>query len=331
LDLKTRYLGFDLPHPIIPGAGPFADDLDVVRRLEDAGAPMITMRSLFEEQIVGEQMSTYYATHEPAESFPEALSYLPESDEMTFGPDEYLEHLRRVKQATGVPVVASLNGTTRGGWLGYARLIEDAGADALELNIYDLAIDPDTKSGDVENEVVDMIEKVNEQVSVPIAVKLSPFYTALPHFARRLDVAGADSLVLFNRFYQPDVDVEELEVAPTVHLSDSSELLLRLRWVAMLHGWLEADLAITGGVHTPIDAVKAIMCGADGVQTVSSLLRNGPGHLRVLIDGVRQWLVEHEYESIDQLRGSMSHRNCPDPRALERANYMRVLQSWKKD
>ncbi|MBI1374748.1 MAG: dihydroorotate dehydrogenase-like protein [Phycisphaera sp.] len=330
MSLKTRYLGIDLPHPIIPGAGPLADDLDTVRRLEDAGAPMITMRSLFEEQIVSEQMNAYYTTHAPAESFPEALSYLPEPDELTFGPDEYLNHLRRVRDAVAVPVVGSINGTTRGGWLGYARLIEDAGADALELNIYDLAIDPDRNSGDVENEIVEIVEHVTKQVSIPVAVKLSQFYTALPNFAKRLDIAGASAIVLFNRFYQPDIDIEELDVTPVVHLSDPSELLLRLRWVAMLHGTIEADLAITGGVHGVTDVVKAIMSGADGVQCVSALLRHGPDHLRVLIDGLGRWIAEHEYESVSQLRGCMSHRSCPDPKALERSNYMRVLASWKE-
>jgi dihydroorotate dehydrogenase (fumarate) len=329
MKLTTRYLGFDLPHPFVPGASPLADDLDAVRRLEDAGAPMITLRSLFEEQIVAEQISTYHAVQEPAESFAEATSYLVEPPTFAMGPHEYLEHVRRVKQAVGVPVVASLNGTTPGGWLDYAKLIEEAGADALELNVYDLGTDPTQSSDAMEVQTLAVLRQVLAAARVPVAVKLSPFYTSLAHFARRLDEAGAGALVIFNRFYQPDIDPEELEVQTLLELSTSSELRLRLRWLAILSGGVKADLAITGGVHTAVDAVKAIMCGAVAVQVVSALLKHGPQYLALLRERFLQWMQEHEYESLDQMRGSMSLERCPDPKAYERANYMHMLQSWR--
>lgn len=329
MDLSTQYLGFTLPHPFIPGAGPLADDLDSIRRLEDAGAPMIVLRSLFEEQIVQEQMAMFEAIEGPGESFAEAASYLPEPAEYAFGPHEYLEHIRRVREAVAVPVVASINGRTRGGWLNHAKLIEVAGASALELNIYDLATDPARSSRIIENETIEIVRRLRSTVKIPLAVKLSPFYTSIAHLAAQLDVAGVDALVMFNRFYQPDIDVEALETVPVLHLSDSTELLLRLRWLAVVYGHVKAALAITGGVHTPIDAVKAIMCGAGAVQAVSSLLKFGPTHLRTLRGGLESWLVEHEYESLQQMCGSMSLQRCPDPGAFERANYMQILQSWR--
>lgn len=329
MDLRTSYLGFDLPHPLIVGACPLTDDLDTVRRLEDAGASMLVLRSLFEEQIVGEQMAAYFATQQPAESSPESLSYLPDPEAVAFGPHEYLEHVRRVRQAVDVPVVASLNGTTVGGWLKYAKLIEEAGAAALELNFYVLATDP-SRSGDaIERESLQVIDQIKGRVQIPLAVKLSPFYSSLSCFAKHLDKTGVDGLVLFNRFYQPDIDPEQLEIAPMLKLSDSSELLLRLRWLAILSGWVEADLAVTGGVHTEIDAIKAVMCGADAVQMVSALLERGPDYLRTVHTKLGRWLEAHEYESLQQMRGSMNLKRCPDPKAFERANYMKTLQSWQ--
>ncbi|MHC4975424.1 MAG: dihydroorotate dehydrogenase-like protein [Planctomycetota bacterium] len=329
MDLTTSYLGFSLTHPFVPGASPLADSLDSVRSLEDAGAPMIILRSLFEEQIVGEQMETYHASETLSHAFGEATSFLVESTDAAFGPDGYLNHIRKVREAVGVPVVASLNGTTRGGWLEYARLIEEAGASALEINLYDIPTDADRSASDIESDAIETVRQVKNSISLPLAVKISPFYTSMAHLAEGMQAAGADALVIFNRFYQPDIDIEELESVPSLRLSDSSELLLRLRWLAILHGRLTADLAITGGVHEPTDAIKAIMCGAQTVQMVSALLQHGPDRLKLIRDGVSNWLDEKGYKSLDQMRGSMSLQTCPDPRAFERANYMQILHSWR--
>lgn len=329
MDLSTTYLGFSLPHPFVSGAGPMVDDLDTVRRLEDAGAAAIVMRSLFEEQITREQLVTARQLESPAESFAEALSYLPTPETFVLGPEQYLEQLARIKAAVAVPVIASLNGSTEGGWLSYARWMEQAGADAIELNVYYLATDFEQSGEALERRTLQMIGAVKNGVSVPVAVKLSPFYSSLAHFSRRLDDFGADGLVLFNRFYQPDIDVEALEVTPTLRLSDSTELLLRLRWLAILSGRIKATLAVSGGVHTALDAVKAVMCGADAVQVVSALLRKGPEKLAELRAGLASFLEEHEYDSLAQMKGSMSLLRCPDPGAHERANYMTILQSWR--
>jgi dihydroorotate dehydrogenase (fumarate) len=329
VDLTTTYLGFTLPHPFMPGASPLVDDLDTVRRLEDAGAAAIVMHSLFEEQLVGEQLAHAAYTEGPSESFPEALSYFPRPAEFRLGPDEYLEQIRRIKAAVAVPVVASLNGRSTGGWLRYAGLLVSAGADALELNVYELAADPAETAAAVEQRLLAMVSAVREVASIPLAVKLSPYYTALAHLTGRLDAAGVNGLVLFNRLYQPDIDVEQLEVAHRLHLSDSSELPLRLTWLAVLSPLLRASLAASGGVHDALDAVKALMAGAHAVQMVSALLRNGPQHLRTVREATARWLEEHEYESLRQLQGSMNLQRCPDPRAFARANYLHVLQSWR--
>lgn len=329
MDLSTTYLGFELPHPFMPGASPLVDDLDTVRRLEDAGAAAIVMHSLFEEQIRREQVATARFLDAPAESFAEALTYLPTPETFALGPEQYLEQLRRIKRAVRIPVIASLNGSTEGGWLSYARLLEQAGADALELNVYSLATDFDESGEILERRTLQMLAAVKEAVSIPVAVKLSPFYSSLSHFARRLDSYGADGLVLFNRFYQPDLDIEALEVAPTLRLSDPSELLLRLRWLAILSGRVRPSLAVSGGVHSAVDAIKAVMAGADAVQVVSALLKNGPDRLRTLRQDLALWLEEHEYDSLAQMKGSLSLLRCPDPAAHERANYMTILQSWR--
>lgn len=331
MDLSTSYLGFELPHPFMPGASPMAQDLDLVRRLEDAGAAAIVMHSLFEEQIVHEQVSTMSFMEDPANSFAEALSYLPEPDTFHLGPDAYLEQLRKIREAVAVPVIASLNGTTRGRWLEYAGLLESAGAHAIELNIYQLATDPHESAATIEKRTTEIVADVRSRVAVPVAVKLSPFYSALAHFAKKLEDAGADGLVLFNRFYQPDIDVEELEVERTLRLSDSSALLLRLRWLAILSAQIDVSFAVTGGVHTVEDAIKSVMAGAHAVQLVSILLEHGPERLAVLRHELETWLVEHEYESLEQMRGSMSLTNCPDAAAYERANYMHILQGWKSE
>jgi dihydroorotate dehydrogenase (fumarate) len=329
MDLTTTYLGLKLSGPFMPGASPLVDDLGAVKRLEDSGASAIVMHSLFEEQITREQISTILDMEMHAEAYAEALSYFPEPKDFALGPEPYLEQVRRVKEAVSVPVIASLNGTSPAGWLEYAKLIEEAGADALELNVYYLATNAWEPSEAVEKRVLDAVKAAKSAVSIPLAVKLSPFYSSLTHLAHQLDKTGVGGLVLFNRFYQPDIDVDNLEIAPTLKFSDSSELLLRLRWLAILAGRLRCSLAASGGVHSPVDAVKAIMAGADVVQVVSALLIHGPRHLKVLADGLTSWMEEHEYVSLAQMHASMSHANSPNPQAIERANYMRILQSWR--
>ncbi|MBU3666251.1 MAG: dihydroorotate dehydrogenase-like protein [Chthoniobacterales bacterium] len=328
MDLTTEYLGLKLKNPLIPGASPLVDDLDNVRRLEDAGAPAVVMHSLFEEQIAMEARAEMEDVDAHEYSFAEAATYLPAADQFPLGPDTYLEQIAKIKRTVGIPVIASLNGVTAGGWIAYAKLMQDAGADAIELNTYFLPTDPGKSSADVEAQVVDITRAVAAKVTVPVAVKLSPFFTALPHFVRQLQDAGARGLVLFNRFYQPDLDVEELEVRPTLQLSDPYELRLRLRWLAILSTTVTADLSASGGVHTGLDAIKAVMAGATTVQLVSVLLRQGPGHFAEVLRFFANWLEEHEYASLSQLRGSMNLRTCPDPAAFERANYLKVLQSW---
>ena len=329
MDLTTTYLGLRLPHPVMPGASPLADSLDTVRRLEDAGASAIVLRSLFEEQITREQMGMVHHMEVHEESFAEALSYFPKPDEFVFGTEEYCRQIARIKEAVRLPVIASLKGVTNEGWLSYAGKLQQAGADALELNVYFVATDPAESGAAVEARVVDILRTVKQAVTIPVAVKLSPFFTSIASLARSLDEAGANGLVLFNRFYQPDIDVEALEATPSLHLSDSSELLLRLRWLAILTGQVRASLAVSGGVHTALDAVKAVMTGASAVQVVSRLLQEGPEQIAVILDGLRRWLETHEYESLEQMRGSMSLRTSPDPSAFERGNYMRILRSWR--
>lgn len=328
MNLATTYLGLELPHPLMPGASPLVDDLDMVRRLEDAGAAAIVMHSLFEEQILSEQREALlFESH--ADSQPEAASYMPDPGIFALGPDEYLEQIQRIRRTVAIPVIASLNGTTPHSWIEYARLIEQAGAHALEINVYHVPTDPMESGEDVEQRTFETAEAVKGAVSIPVAVKLSPFYSSFANLARRLDEAGADGLVIFNRFYQPDIDIEALDVLPTVRLSDSGALLLRLRWLAILSGRVRASLAVTGGVHTAADAIKAIMAGAHAVQMVSALLRRGPEHLSRVRDEMANWMEEHGYESLKQMQGSMSLARSGNPAALERANYMRVLQSWR--
>jgi len=299
MDLTTRYLGLTLAHPLVVGASPLTEDLGIVSRLEDAGAAAIVTHSLFEEDIIGRGIEA----------------------------DEYLEQLLRIKRRVSVPVIASLNGTNAEGWLHYARLIQQAGADALELNFYHVATDPTEDAGAVERRLVDIVAVLKESIPIPLAVKLSPFYSSIANFAKRLDDLGFEGLVLFNRFYQPDIDPEQMEVL-SVNLSNPSELTLRLRWIGVLSGRVRASLAATGGVHTVLDAVKAVMAGAHAVQMVSALLALGPKHLRYVRDELARWLEEHEYESLAQMQGSMSLLRCADPRAYERANYVKILQSW---
>jgi dihydroorotate dehydrogenase (fumarate) len=328
MDLSTTYLGFELSNPFMPGASPLADDLDTVRELEDAGASAIVMRSLFEEQLAMEDMDAYRSMDVPAESFAEALTYFPSPEKFVLGPDEYLDQIRKLKQAVRIPVIASLNGSTPGGWLDYAKQIQQAGADAIELHVYQVPTDPDEPSGARFKATIDMVREVKQDVRIPVAVKLSPYYSSFANVARELEKVRADGLVLFNRFYQPDIDVDNLQFVQHLTLSTSAELPLRLRWLAILSGRVQPSLAVTGGVHTPLDAVKAIMCGAHAVEMVSALLQNGPQYIKTMSRKVATWLEEHEYDSLRQMQGSMSLQKCPNPQALLRGNYMKVLQTW---
>jgi dihydroorotate dehydrogenase (fumarate) len=330
MNLSTRYLGLDLRHPFMPGASPLVDDIDAVRRLEDAGAAAIVMHSLFEEQIEHQREGLDQQLLVHAHASAEAASYFPEPAAFALAPDRYLEQVARIKAQVAVPVIASLNGTTPQGWLNYAHLIEQAGADALELNFYHVATDLFEDGASVERRVVDIVAVLKETIAIPLAVKLSPFYSSLPHLALQLDRIGADGLILFNRFYQPDIDPEALETVPALRLSTSTELPLRLRALAILSGRLNASLALSGGVHDPIDAVKAVMAGAHAVQLVSLLLRNGPPALARIVRAFEAWGEEHEYDSVSQMCGSMSLSRCPNPEAFERGNYVRILQSWRR-
>jgi len=330
MDLSVEYLGLKLAHPLLPGASPLADEVGTARALEDAGAPAITLRSLFEEQLTQEQLSTFMATERYREISPEASSVLPEPADYRLGPDAYLEQIRKIRAAVKVPVIASLNGTTLGGWVDFARLIEQAGASALELNLYAVPTDPGRDGAAVERDTLELVRTMKGRVKIPVAVKLSPFYTSVASVARGLEEAGADALVLFNRLFEPDIDVDALEVKRVLHLSDSSELPLRLRWLAILSAQRKLPLAISGGVHEVVDVVRALMAGATVVQVVSALLRNGPSRLLSLRAGLERWLVEREYTSVRQLRGSMNLKACPDPSAYQRANYIHLLHEWRE-
>ncbi len=331
MDLSTTYLGLKLAHPIVPSASPLSSTLSGVRRLEDAGAAAVVMYSLFEEQITQEShYLDHYLTY-GAESYAEALSYFPDLEHYNVGPDEYLDLIWRAKQSVDIPIIGSLNGVSTGGWIEYARKIEEAGADALELNIYYIPTDPDLTGAEVEQMAVDVVHDVARTISIPVAVKLSPFYSSLPNLAARLAHAGAQALVLFNRFYQPDFDLETLEVVPRLVLSSSHELRLPLRWVAILYGQIPVDFAITSGVHTYEDVLKGIMAGANVTMMASELLHHGVERIQAILEEVRQWMEEREYESVVQMRGSLSQLHCSEPAAFERANYMKVLQSWRVD
>jgi dihydroorotate dehydrogenase (fumarate) len=325
MDLSTTYLGKRLPHPLIVGAGPLGDDLDTVRRLEDAGASLLVLRSLYEEEIVGEQMEAFFTAEAHNESFSEADSFTPEP-EAALGPGEYLEHLRRVKEAVHIPVMASLNGVTSGGWTSYAKLLEEAGADGLELHMYHAAGDMSMSGAEVEHRSIEILRAVKNTIRIPIAVKLAPLLTAFAHFAKELDTAGADGFVMFTRFHRVDIDVTELEIVRSLPLSDSSELPMRLRGTAALAGRVKASLAITGGIHTGLDVIKATMAGAHATQMVSALLRNGPDHLTKVRRDVEAWMRENEWESLTEMRGNMSLQRIPDPAAYERANFRMALR-----
>jgi dihydroorotate dehydrogenase (fumarate) len=329
MNLQTTYMGLELEHPLMNGACPLADDLDTARRLEDAGSSAIVVRSLFEEQIEGEHYASVQHFEMYSDMFAEATSFFPETGEFQFNPDAYVEHIGRLKKAVKVPVIGSLNGFSLSGWLRYAKLIQQAGADALELNVYHVTTQASETSDAIEMRIREIAREVRQAVKIPVAVKLSPFFTSLPNLARELRTVGVDGLVLFNRFYQPDIDLDLLSVMPKLHLSDSSELLLRVRWLAILSGRSTASLACSGGVHTATDAIKAIMAGAHAVQVVSALLKHGTGHLKTMLNELIAWMIDNEYESVRQMQGSLSLARCPDPASFERGNYMRVLNSWR--
>jgi len=330
MDLSTTYMGLHLPNPLVASASPLSRELDTVKRLEDAGISAIVMYSLFEEEIRHAEQELAHHLEHSAHSHHEALGYFPDLGHFEGGPDGYLEQIRRIKQAVKVPVIASINGVTPGGWTDQARRMQEAGADGIELNVYTIPTHPDMDGAAVEQLYLDDLALVRKVVTVPVAVKLSPFFSSLPNMARRLEQAGADALVLFNRFYQPDLDIENMEVVPEVRLSNSASLLMSLRWTAILRSVVtRASLGLSTGVHTGRDVIKATMAGADACQLAASLLIHGPEHVRGLLETLRTWMEEHEYESIRQMKGSMSLGKVADPSAFERANYMKALRDYR--
>lgn len=329
VDLRTKYMGLELLHPVVASASPMSKELDGIRRLEDGGAAAIVMFSLFEEQIRYDMESAAHLMEAGTESFAESLSYFPQVDSFRIGPDRYLELVRKAREATSVPVIASLNGMTNEGWVDYARKLHQAGAAAIELNVYYIPADLDVTGREVEQRYIDVLRAVKAAVPIPVAIKVSPFFSAFGHMARQLDEAGADALVVFNRFYQPDLDLEALTVVPSLRLSSPDEIRLPLLWLAVLHGRLKANLAATTGVESPVEVIKYLAAGADVVMTTSALMRHGPKHLGTLVAGLRGWLAAHDYASVAQLRGSMSQRKVPDPTAFERANYIKILESYE--
>jgi len=329
MDLTTTYLGLKLKNPIIPSAGPLSRTLDSMKKLEDAGAAAIVMYSLFEEQIAHEAAEIEFYLSYGTESFAEALTYFPETAEYNLGPDEYVELLHKAKQSLGIPVIGSLNGISASGWIDYARKIEQAGADALELNIYYIPTDPLLTAEDVESRYLEVLHAVRQAVKIPIAVKLSPFFSSMANMARKFDLAGAQGLVLFNRFYQPDIDLEALEVSPNIVLSTPQAMRLPMRWIAILYGTLKASLAATSGIHTAEDVLKMLAVGADVTMMCSALLKNGPQHIANVLTDVERFMIEHEYVSVQQMKGSLSQRAVADPSAFERANYMKALNQYK--
>ena len=331
MDLTTTYMGMKLKHPIVASSSPLSGSVAGVKRLEDAGASAVVLFSLFEEQLKHESAALEHLMMAGTESFAESLSYLPEIDDYTVGPDAYLDLLRRSSEAVDIPVIGSLNGITHSGWIEYAQLMEQAGAKGVELNIYYIPADLTTSGRAVEERYIEIIKAVKASVTIPVAVKLSPFFSAIGAMAKALDEAGADALVLFNRFYQPDFDLEKLEVAPNLNLSTPDEIRLPLLWIAVLYGKLHASLGATRGVHTPIEIVKYLMAGADAVMTTSALLKNGVDYLTTLRNGLQTWMEMNQYQSVTQMKGSMSQQNVADPTAFERANYIKTLESYRGD
>lgn len=328
MNLETTYLGLTLSHPFMVGASPLADHLDTVKRLEDSGSAAIVLRSLFEEQITMAESGRIHHMDPSDRQFAESLAAFPPPEQYLLSPCDYLEHLYRVKTAVRVPVVASLNGTTSESWARFATQVEQAGADALEVNVYEVATDPDDSALAIESRIRDLVSELKLAIRIPIAIKLGPFFTAFAHLARQLDHAGANGLVIFNRFYQPDIDVQAVATVPRLELSTSAELLLRLRWLAALHGRVRCSLALSGGVSTPVDGIKALLAGADAVQMVSAIVRNGPAHLVAMREGLIQWMASKSFSSLDAVRGLLDNR-AVDANLFERGHYIRALQSWK--
>jgi dihydroorotate dehydrogenase (fumarate) len=326
IDLSTTYLGFRLRTPLVASASPLSQEIDGIRRLEDAGASAVVLYSLFEEQLRQESFELEHHLAAGTDSFAEAATFFPQPDEFRLGPEGYLNHIRRAKKAVSVPIIASLNGSTAGGWTEYAKLIEQAGADALECNIYSIPTDPELTSNVIEQQYLDILKAVKSVLTIPVAVKISPFFSNMANMAKRFDEAGANGLVLFNRFYQPDVNLDELEIQPNVLLSTPQALRLPLTWIGILYGRLHACLAATSGVHGSEDVVKLLMVGADVTMLCSTLLRNGISHLRSVEEGLLEWMEKHEYESVQQMKGSMSQIRCPNPSAFERAQYMKAVK-----
>jgi len=329
MDLTTTYLGMKLRTPLVPSASPLSEEIDNIKRMEDAGAASVVLYSLFEEQLRLETYELNYHLTYGTESYPEALSYFPQPVEYHLGPEGYLNHIRKAKEAVKIPIIASLNGSSTGGWTNFAKLMQQAGADALELNVYHIPTDMDMTSAQVEQQYIDVLKAVKSAVTIPVAIKLSPFFSNFANMAKRFDAAGADGLVLFNRFYQPDIDLENLDVKPNVLLSMPQALRLPLTWIGILYGRIKANMAATSGIHETQEVVKMLMVGANVTMLCSSLLRRGIAHLRELEKGLREWMEEHEYQSVRQMQGSMSQKNCADPSAFERAQYMKALQSYK--
>ena len=327
-DLATSYLGLSLKNPLVVSPSPLCEDLGAIRKMEDAGASAVVLHSLFEEQLTLDSQDLDRFLTSGTESFAEALSYFPDMGQFKLGPEAYLEHIQKAKKAVKIPIIGSLNGVSTGGWVSFAKKIEQAGADALELNVYYIATDPDMSGAQVEQMYADLVRDVRASLKIPIAVKLGPYFSSMASVARRLDQAGANGLVLFNRFYQPDFDLEKLEVTPNLNLSRSEELRLRLCWVAILSGLIKADMAITGGVHTAEDVIKSMMAGAKVAMMTSALLKNGIEHLKTVREGIAAWMEKHEYASIRQMQGSMSQKSVAEPAAFVRANYMKVLRSY---
>lgn len=330
MDLTTTYLGFKLKNPFVVSASPITENVDEIKRAEDAAAAAVVLPSLFEEQIEQERAELDHHLTHGTESFAEALTYFPQLSDFRLGPEDYLEHIAKAKAAVQIPIIASLNGSSPGGWTNYAREIQKAGADALELNIYYIPTDPETTATEVEQTYLDILKAVKSAVTIPVAVKLSPFFSSMANMARRLDEAGANALVLFNRFYQPDINLDTLEVESSVLLSTPQARRLPLRWIAILYGKVKADLAATSGIYTAEDALKMLMAGASVTMLCSALLKHGVGHISKLQQEMRAWLEQHEYESVKQLQGSLSQKNCPDPTAFERAQYMRAISTYRR-
>jgi len=327
IDLRTTYLGLQLRTPLVASASPLSQEIDSIHQLEDAGASAVVLYSLFEEQLRQESFELAHHLAEGTNSFAEAASFFPQPDEFRLGPEGYLNHIRKAKEAATIPIVASLNGATLGGWAKYAKQIEQAGADAIECNIYFIPTDLDIAGSDIEKTYIDILREVKISVRIPVAVKVSPFFSNMANMAKRFDEAGANGLVLFNRFYQPDINLDELEIEPNVLLSTPQSLRLPLTWIGILYGRIHASLAATSGVHGPEDVVKLLMVGADVTMLCSTLLRNGIGYLNQIEDGLLEWMEEHEYESVQQMKGSMSQIRCPNPSAFERAQYMKAVKS----